>query len=72
MKILFFVAALIIIGLVVTGAITLSRSADQTITIQIDKGRVKQDAAAALEKGKQVIEGAQSAIREAARDTDKN
>jgi hypothetical protein len=70
MKILFLLAALIIIGLVVTGAITLGRSGDQTITIQIDKGRVKQDAAAAINKGKQVIKGAESALRQATRDAD--
>jgi hypothetical protein len=63
MKILLFVGALIIIGLIITGAITLQRSGDETITIQINKGRVKQDAAKALEKGREVILEAESAFR---------
>lgn len=68
MKFLFFLAALAVIALIITGAITLQRSPDQTITIQIDKTRVKQDAATALEKGKEVFQGAESALRQAARE----
>ena len=72
MKILFFLAALAIIGLIITGAIRLGRSDDQTITIQINKGRVKQDAAAAFEKGKEVFGGAESRLRQATRDSNTN
>jgi hypothetical protein len=72
MKILFFLAALAIVGLIITGAITLGRTDDQSITIQINKSRVKQDAAAALQKGKEVIGGAESNLRQAARDVDTN
>lgn len=72
MKILLFIGALIIIGLIITGAITLGRSGDDTITIQIDKGRVKQNAAAALERGKEVIHEAESAFRPSKREPVKN
>ncbi len=72
MKILFFLAALAIIGLIITGAIRLGRSDDQTITIQINKGRVKQDAVAAFEKGKEVLGGAKSRLRQATRDSNTN
>jgi hypothetical protein len=72
MKILFFLAALAIIGLIITGAITLGHNDDQTITIQINKGRVKQDAAAAIEKGKEVLGGAETRLRQAARDSSTN
>ncbi len=72
MKFLLFLAALAIIGLIITGAITLGRTDDQTITIQINKGRVKEDAAAALQKGKEVIGGAESTLRQAARDVNTN
>lgn len=74
MKYLFFLAALAVIALLITGAIKLqpSSSENQTITIQIDKGRVKQNAAAALEKGKKVIEGAESALHQATRETERN
>ncbi len=68
MRILIFLGVLAIIGLIVTGAITLQRSNDNTITIQIDKGRVKQDAATVLEKGKEVIQDARSALRDSARE----
>jgi Flp pilus assembly protein TadB len=67
MRILIFLGVLAIIGLIVTGAITMQRSNDNTITIQIDKSRVKQDAETVVEKGKEVIQDARSALREAAR-----
>ena len=70
MKFLLFLAALAIVGLIITGAITLGRNDDQNITIQINKDRVKEDAAAALRKGKEVIGGAESRLRQAARDVD--
>jgi hypothetical protein len=56
------------VGLIITGAITLQRSDDNKITIQIDKGKVKQEAAEVLEKGKDVLQG----VREAARDRQTN
>ncbi|MEX0677864.1 MAG: hypothetical protein WD063_12355 [Pirellulales bacterium] len=72
MRFLLFLAALVLVGLIITGAITLGRSDDQTITIQINEGRVKKDAAAAIKKGKEVLGGAQSRLRQATRDTNTN
>lgn len=65
MRLLLFLGVLAVIGLIVTGAITLQRSDDNTITIQIDKDRVKEDAAGVVEKGKEVIGDAKAALREA-------
>ena len=70
MRLLLFLGVLAVIGLIVTGAITLQRSADDTITIKIDRTRVRQDAATVVEKGKDVLEGAGDRFREAARETD--
>lgn len=61
MKALFFLAALALVGLVVTGAISLQRSGD-TISIQIDKQRVAQDAKAVVNEGKQVLREAKSKL----------
>lgn len=69
MRILFFLAVLAVIGLIITGAITLTRTDDQKITIQIDRGRVRQDAATAFEKGKEVFEDAEAALHHEATDT---
>jgi hypothetical protein len=63
MRLLLFLAVLAVIGLIVTGAITLQRTDDKKITIQIDRGRVREDAAKAFEKGKEVLEDAESALR---------
>jgi hypothetical protein len=67
MRFLLFLAALAIVALIVTGAITLGRSDDQKITIQIDKNRVKQDAAAVIEKGREVLRSGESRLRQAKR-----
>lgn len=72
MRLVFFLAALAIVGLIVTGAITLTRNENQNITITIDKTRVKEDAAAAIRKGKEVFGGAESELRQAARDVETN
>jgi hypothetical protein len=60
-KALFFLVALAIVGLIITGAIRLQRSND-TITIEIDKGRVAQDARAVVTKGKQVLQKAEASL----------
>jgi hypothetical protein len=72
MKFLCFLAALAIIGLIITGAITLGRTDDQNITIEINRGRVREDAAAAIRKGKEVLGGAESKVRQAAREVEAN
>lgn len=64
MRILFFLGVLAIVGLVVTGAIKLQSSADNTISIQIDKDRVKEDATIVVRKGKEVIREASEALRD--------
>jgi hypothetical protein len=68
MRLLLILGVIAVIGLVVTGAITLQRSDDNKITIQIDKGKVKEEAETVMEKGKEVLQGAGSALREASRD----
>ncbi len=63
MKLVFFVAALAVVGLVVTGAIKLQKSTDtNTISIQIDKERVHEDADRVVGEGKHVLEEAEAAI----------
>ncbi len=64
MRILFFLGVLAIVGLVVTGAIKLQSSSDNTISIQIDKDRVKEDARIVVRKGKEVIREASEALRD--------
>ncbi len=68
MRLLVFLGVLAVIGLVVTGAIKLQRSDTDTITIQIDKTKVKEDAAVVVERGKEAFSEAESAILEASRD----
>jgi hypothetical protein len=64
MRILLFLGVLAVVGLVVTGAIKLQSSADNTISIQIDKDRVKEDAGIVVRKGKEAIREASEAFRE--------
>ena len=61
MKAFFFLAALAIVGLVVTGAISLRRSGN-SITIEIDKQRVANDAKAVVDEGKQVLRQAEASL----------
>jgi hypothetical protein len=62
MKTLFFLAALAVVGLVVTGAIKMQKSSESTYTIQIDEQRVKQEASQVVGEGKHVLEEAESAF----------
>lgn len=64
MRVLLFLAVAAVIGLIVTGAITLQRSEDNKITIQIDKTKVREEATEVIEKGKEVIQGVREASRE--------
>jgi hypothetical protein len=70
MRILIFLAALAVVGLVVTGAIKLQKTDQNTITIQIDKQQVKDDAARVVKRGKAVFEEAENVIRQSARESD--
>jgi hypothetical protein len=67
MKVFAFLAALAIVGLVITGAIKLQKS-DNSISIQIDRNRVKEEAKNVVEKGEDLLRDAGSAFEEA-RDT---
>jgi hypothetical protein len=64
MRLFLFLAVAAVIGLIVTGAITLQRSADNKITIQIDKTKVREEATEVIEKGKEVFQGVREASRE--------
>jgi hypothetical protein len=66
MRVLLFLGVVAIIGLIITGAITLQRTDDNKITIQIDKTKVKQEAVEVIEKGREVISGVREASRERA------
>jgi hypothetical protein len=65
MKTLIFLGALAVVGLVVTGAIKLQKSSDNTLSIQIDENRVKQDAGRVVEEGKHVFQEAESSLNQA-------
>jgi hypothetical protein len=64
MKIFAFLVALAIVGLVVTGAIKLQKS-DSTISIEIDRQRVKQDASIVVEGSRKVLREAGEVLEEA-------
>lgn len=70
MRILIFLAALAVVGLIVTGAIKLQKTDQNTITIQIDRKQVKEDAARVVKRGKAVLEEAENVIRQSSRDSD--
>ncbi len=55
---LFFLGILAVIGLIVTGAIQLQRT-DDTITIEINKQRVAEDAKNVVSRGKEVLRKAE-------------
>ena len=61
MRAVFFLGALAIIGLIVTGAIQLQRT-DDTITIEINKSRVAQDAKTVVNKGRTVLRKAEATL----------
>jgi hypothetical protein len=60
MKTLVFLAALAIVGLVVTGAIHLQKTNDNTLDIQVDKGRVEQDAEKVVGEGRALLHQAEA------------
>jgi hypothetical protein len=63
MKTLVFLAALAVVGLVVTGAIKMQKTSDNTLSIQVDENLVKQDASRVIEEGREVIEKAEAAVQ---------
>ena len=64
MRTLIFLGILAVIGLVVTGAIKMQKTPDNnTISIQIDKQRVSEDAQKVVDEGKTVLQEAENAIQ---------
>jgi Tfp pilus assembly protein PilX len=68
MKALVFLAALALVGLVVTGAIHLQKSSDNSFTIEVDKNIAKQDADEVIQKGEQFFHEAESNLQSRAQD----
>jgi hypothetical protein len=60
-RLLFVAFALAIVGLIVTGAIQLQRT-DDSITIEINKKRVAEDARKVIKRGKDVLRKAEASI----------
>jgi hypothetical protein len=58
-----FLGALAIGGLIVTGAIKMKKS-DSSITIQIDRQAVREDAEKLVEEGKEFLEEAEAAVHD--------
>ena len=63
MRLLVFLGALAIGGLIVTGAIKLQKT-DRSITIQVDRQQVRQDATRLIEEGKDLVEDAEAALHD--------
>jgi hypothetical protein len=59
-----FLAALAVIGLIITGAIKFQKT-DSSISIQIDRARVREEARSVVDKSKAVLREAGSALKEA-------
>lgn len=72
MKTLIFLAALAVVGLVVTGAIHLQKTNDNTISIQVDKGRVEQDADRLVHEGESLLHQAEADLSNAAQAPSRN
>ncbi len=65
MKVLFFLGALAIGGLVISGAIKMQKT-DGKIDIEIDKKEVAEDAEKFLEEGKEIFQKAETNLHESA------
>ncbi len=61
MRLLFLLAALAVVGLVITGAIKLQKS-DQTISIQIDRQRTHEEAERVVEEGRELLQEAEASL----------
>jgi hypothetical protein len=72
MKLFVFLGVLAVIGLVVTGAITLQKSSDNKITIEIDREKVREDARRVVEEGRHVLDEAGSAFRQNSAEANRN
>jgi hypothetical protein len=63
MRLLLFLGALAVGGLIVTGAIKMTKS-NNSITIEIDRQAVRDDARRLVEEGKELIDDAESAMHD--------
>lgn len=61
LRAVFFLGALAIIGLIITGAIHLQRT-DDSITIEINKHRVAEDAKTVVDKSRTVLRQAEASL----------
>jgi hypothetical protein len=66
MRTLFFLGALAVVGLVVTGAIKMQKSNNGKVTIEIDKERVADDADRLLDEGRELLREADAALHDGA------
>jgi hypothetical protein len=65
MRVLFFLSALAVVGLVITGAIKFQKS-DQTISIQIDRERTHDEAERVVEEGRTILQEAEASLNSGA------
>jgi hypothetical protein len=72
MKALIFLAALAIVGLVVTGAIHLQKTSDNTFDIQVDKARVEQDAERVVSEGQALLHKAEADLQSGTQSPSRN
>ena len=63
MRVLFFLGVLAIGGLIVTGAIHLQKKGD-TISIEIDKTKVKDEAQMVIDKGEDLLQDAEARLQQ--------
>mgnify|MGYP000336003515 CR=1 FL=1 len=63
MRLLLFLGALAVGGLIITGAIKMKKT-DSSITIQIDRQAVREDARKLVEEGKDLLEDAEAAVHD--------
>ncbi len=63
MKIFMFLAALAVVWLVVTGAIKFQKS-NNTISIQIDRAKVQEEAEMVIDKSEEVLREAGNALKD--------
>jgi Flp pilus assembly protein TadB len=67
MRLFLFLAVFAVVGLVVTGAIKMQKSADSgKISIEVDKQKVRDDAQIVIDKGEELLHGAETALENAA------
>ena len=64
MRLLVFLGALAVVGLIVTGAIHFQKSSDHTYRIEIDGERVEEDAERVIHKGQDWLHQAEANLND--------